>query len=177
VHPDGSGNVLPLQRRLANLAAEAVVGFDFKSVPGALAPLPAEPPPAKPKSTAGKQAEVLNGIDVLEADGFETLRGLRVGLVTNHTGIDRNRRATIDLLHEAPGVALKALFSPEHGIRGVFDEKVADSTDEKTGLPIYSLYGESRSPKKEQLQDLDALVFDIQDVGCRFYTYISTMGL
>jgi len=83
----------------------------------------------------------------------------------------------IDLLFHAPGVQLRALFSPEHGIRGAFDEKVADSVDQQTGLPIYSLYGQTNKPKPEQLKDLDALVFDIQDVGCRFYTYVSTMAL
>lgn len=120
--------------------------------------------------------EVLNGIDVLERDGFTALRGLKIGLITNQTGIDRQRRATIDLLHTAPGVQLIALFSPEHGIRGVADEKVGDSRDTKTGLPIYSLYGETRTPTAEQLAGLDALVFDIQDIGCRFYTFISTLG-
>src|SRR5690606_20162969 len=83
---------------------------------------------------------------------------------------------TIDLLHEHPEVDLVALFSPEHGIRGLLDEKVDDGQDEKTGLPIYSLYGERRTPAPEQLENLDVLVFDIQDIGCRFYTYISTMG-
>ncbi len=108
---------------------------------------------------------------------FAPLKGLRVGLITNHTGQDRDRNPTIDLLKNAPGVELKALFSPEHGIRGAADEKVGDAVDEKTGLPIYSLYGKSRKPTPEQLKDLDALVFDIQDIGCRFYTYTSTMGL
>jgi uncharacterized protein YbbC (DUF1343 family) len=119
---------------------------------------------------------VLNGIDVLKKNHFEPLGGLRVGLITNHTGIDRAREATIDLLSAAPRVKLKALFSPEHGIRGALDEKISDSVDEKTGLPVYSLYGERRKPTPEQLKGLDALVFDIQDVGCRFYTYVATMG-
>jgi len=101
---------------------------------------------------------------------------LRIGLVTNHTGRDRAGQLTIDVLSKAPSVQLVALFSPEHGIRGLADQKVSDSRDEKTGLPIYSLYGESRRPKPEQLQSLDALVFDIQDIGTRFYTYISTLG-
>ncbi len=121
-------------------------------------------------------ADVLNGIDVLERDGFAALRGMKIGLITNQTGIDRQRRTTIDLLHDAPGVQLVALFSPEHGIRGIADEKVADSRDARTGLPIHSLYGETRAPTAEQLAGLDALVFDIQDIGCRFYTFISTLG-
>ena len=124
-----------------------------------------------------KKAVTLNGIDVLVEQGFAPLKNLRLGLITNHTGHDRQRRPTIDLLMNATGVQLKALFGPEHGIRGEVDEKFGDSVDRKTGLPIYSLYGEDRSPKAENLRGMDALVFDIQDIGCRFYTYPSTMGL
>jgi uncharacterized protein YbbC (DUF1343 family) len=123
------------------------------------------------------KATTLNGIDVLLTQNFSLLKNLRLGLITNHTGLDRQRRPTIDLLKNAPGVQLTALFSPEHGIRGEFDEKVGDSVDQKTGLPVRSLYGERRQPTPEQLRDIDALVFDIQDIGCRFYTYPSTMGL
>ncbi len=119
----------------------------------------------------------LNGIDVLVRDKFSILKGRRVGLITNHTGRDRGGRSTIDLLKAAPEVTLVALFSPEHGIRGVMDEKVANSTDEKTGLPIYSLYGETRQPTAEMLKGIDTLVFDIQDIGARFYTFSSTLGL
>lgn len=119
---------------------------------------------------------VMTGIDVLERDGFKPLQGQRVGLITNHTGLTADGRPTIDAMHGAPGVKLVALFGPEHGIRGEVDQKVGDSTDPRTGLPIYSLYGETTRPKPEQLRGLDALVFDIQDVGCRFYTYISTLG-
>lgn len=119
---------------------------------------------------------VLTGIDVLERDGFAALRGQRVGLVTNHTGLTRDGRATVDVLHGASGVTLAALFGPEHGIRGEYDEKIGDTSDERTGLPVYSLYGAHLAPTAEQLAGLDTLVFDIQDVGCRFYTYISTLG-
>jgi uncharacterized protein YbbC (DUF1343 family) len=118
----------------------------------------------------------LTGIDVLERDNFKPLAGLRIGLITNHTGRDREGRKTIDVLNKAPGVKLVALFSPEHGIRGVADDNVSDSKDDATGLPIYSLYGDTRRPKPEELKNLDALVYDIQDVGARFYTYISTLG-
>ncbi len=132
----------------------------------------------RPSANAGAvaDAQVLNGIDVLERDRFKQLAGLRIGLVTNQTGRDQSGRRTIDALFKAPNVKLVALFSPEHGIRGLADENVSDAKDEVTGLPIYSLYGESRRPKPEQLKDLDALVYDIQDVGARFYTYISTLG-
>jgi uncharacterized protein YbbC (DUF1343 family)/CubicO group peptidase (beta-lactamase class C family) len=120
---------------------------------------------------------VLCGIDVLVRDGFKQLRGRKIGLITNHTGVDRDGRSTIDLLHAAEGVQLVALFSPEHGIRGQVDAAVADSIDKKTELPIYSLYGKTRKPTAEQLRGIDTLVFDIQDIGCRFYTYSATLGL
>ena len=171
VHPDGKGNVLPLQLSIATFAAMAVDGFDYTNVEGAL------PQRATRESATLRRAEVLNGIDVLAKKKFAPLKKLKIGLITNHTGIDRERKPTIDILKEAPEVELKALFSPEHGIRGQYDEKIDDSVDEKTGLPVYSLYGERRSPKPEQLKGLDALVYDIQDIGCRFYTYPSTMGL
>lgn len=134
-----------------------------------------KPAPPRPPAPPAPGAIVWNGIDVLVGQNFAPLRGLRVGLLTNHTGTDRQRRPTIDLLRQAPGVELRALFSPEHGIRGDRDEQIGDGRDEKTGLPVYSLYGQNRSPSPQQLAGLDALVFDIQDVGCRFYTYISTL--
>ncbi len=168
VHPDDKANITPLRRALDTLAAEAM-GLDAGAT--------------------------LNGVDVLVRDDFAPLRGLRVGLITNNSGRDRDGRATIDLLHEAKNVKLVALFSPEHGIRGEADATVKDSIDEKTKLPVYSLYGEppprppgqsaadrdlaiirARAPKPEQLRDLDALVFDIQDIGARFYTYPAVLG-
>ncbi len=118
----------------------------------------------------------MNGIDVLEKNNFKELNGLKIGLVTNQTGRDLSGAATIDVLKNAPNVKLVALFSPEHGIRGELDEEgIKDSVDSKTGLPVYSLYGETRRPKPEQLKDLDAIVYDIQDVGARFYTYTATL--
>jgi len=178
-HPDESGNVGALRARLGTLAAEAIRDFNFASVPGALAAAPAPEPGTTAERTNANppRLRTLNGIDVLEREEFAPLKGLRVGLITNHTGEDRNRNPTIDLLKNAPGVELKALFSPEHGIRGAVDEGVGDSVDQKTGLPVYSLYGERSKPTPEQLNDLDALVYDIQDIGCRFYTYTATMGL
>ncbi|MEO0413862.1 MAG: DUF1343 domain-containing protein, partial [Verrucomicrobiota bacterium] len=128
---------------------------------------------------ANSWGQVSNGIDVLERNHFAQLAGLRVGLITNHTGINRNQTSTIDLLHQADNVTLVKLFSPEHGIRGVLDtDHIEDGKDRSTGLPVYSLYkSEDRKPTSSQLADIDTLVFDIQDIGCRFYTYISTMGL
>jgi len=120
---------------------------------------------------------MLNGIDVLARDGFAVLVGQRIGLVTNHTGLTADGRATADVLHAHPDVPLTALFGPEHGIRGELDQdNVPDGVDPATGLPVYSLYGARKQPSEEQLADVDTLVFDIQDIGCRFYTYISTLG-
>ena len=178
-HSGESASVSALRAKLGTLAAEAIRDFNFASVPGALASPPEPEKQAAPAKTEPRpaQLESLNGIDVLVREKFAPLKGLRLGLITNHSGQDRDRNATIDLLKNAPGIELKALFSPEHGIRGAADERVGDSVDEKTGLPVYSLYGERSKPTAEQLKDLDALVFDIQDIGCRFYTYTATMGL
>jgi uncharacterized protein YbbC (DUF1343 family) len=117
------------------------------------------------------------GIDVLAGQGFARLKGRTVGLVTNHTGRAADGTPTIDLLAQAEGVKLVALFSPEHGIRGEVDDKVGDSVDAKTKLPVYSLYGTRRKPTAETLKGIDTLVYDIQDIGCRFYTYGSTLGM
>ena len=152
LHPDGKGNVRDLYEDTGTLVARAFNVRPF--VPTAL-----------------------NGIDVLKRDHFAPLQGLRLGLITNHTGIDSERNATIDLLAKAPGVKLIRLFSPEHGIRGELDqEKIDDTKDARTGLPVVSLYSDKkRAPDANDLAGLDALVFDIQDIGCRFYTYIATL--
>lgn len=130
----------------------------------------------KHKSSRGHVGRVQTGLDVLEAEKFAPLKGKHVGLITNHTGLDFQGRATIELLGHASGVQLVALFSPEHGIAGHADENVASSKDPSTGLPIYSLYGDSKRPTDEMLNGIDALVFDVQDAGVRFYTYTTTMG-
>lgn len=131
----------------------------------------------KPKASHGSRVgRVQPGLDVLEAQKFAPLKGHRVGLITNHTGLDFNGKTAIELLAHAPGVQLVALFSPEHGIAGHADENVASSKDASTGLPIYSLYGEQRRPTEEMLKGIDALVFDVQDAGVRFYTYTTTLA-
>ena len=179
LHPDGAGDVGAVRARVATVAASALVdapslaemtgvrmtGTDF----GASAD-PARPVAGTPTT------RVLTGIDVLARDGFEMLRGRAVGLVTNHTGRALDGASTIDLIHKAPGVSLVALFSPEHGIRGVLDQDVPSSKDEATGLPIHSLYGATRRPTPAMLAGIDTLVFDLQDVGTRFYTYPATLG-
>ena len=124
-------------------------------------------------------AQVKPGIEVLRDEGFKILEGKRVGLLTNPTGVDSRLKSAIDILFEAPNVNLVALYCPEHGIRGdvTAGDKVADSTDPLTGLPIYSLYGATKKPTPEMLKMIDVLVYDMQDIGSRSYTYISTMGL
>jgi uncharacterized protein YbbC (DUF1343 family)/CubicO group peptidase (beta-lactamase class C family) len=159
VHISEKAQVTGLRREVANIVAGSIQGAAVRG----------------PES--GVRPPVLCGIDVLEKDQFELLKGRKVGLVTNHTGRDRPGRATADVLHTAHGMKLVALFSPEHGIRGELDQSnITDTTDAKTGLPVYSLYGKRRKPDAETLKDIDTLVYDIQDVGCRFYTFISTLG-
>jgi len=122
---------------------------------------------------------VETGVETLIKNNFEILKGRRVGLVTNPTGVDRSLRSTVDILHNAPEVNLVALYGPEHGVRGEFTagEYVDFETDPSTGLPVYSLYGKTRKPSPEMLKDIDILVYDIQDIGSRSYTFISTLGL
>lgn len=119
------------------------------------------------------------GVEVLRDRGFEGLVGKKVGLVTNPSGVDRNLKSTIDILFEAPGVELVALYGPEHGVRGDMyaGDKVCDSKDAVTGLPVYSIYGKTRKPTPEMLEGIDVMVYDIQDVGARSYTFISSLGL
>jgi uncharacterized protein YbbC (DUF1343 family)/CubicO group peptidase (beta-lactamase class C family) len=147
VHPDGRGRVVELRRQVSTAVADALLG------------------------------PVLPGIDVAKRDNFKQLQGRRVALVTNHTGRGRDGSRTVDLLAAAPGVKLVRLFSPEHGLFGALDEKVGHGVDEKTGLKVFSLYGDTRRPTAEMLEGVDTIVFDIQDIGARFYTYISTLGL
>jgi uncharacterized protein YbbC (DUF1343 family) len=130
---------------------------------------------AAPASCAAV-SDVLNGIDVLERDGLAMFRGRHVGLITNQTGMTRTGKRSIDLFHEAADVDLVAIFSPEHGIDGTAESKVADSRDARTNLPVFSLFTDSWKPNDEMLRGIDTLVFDIQDIGTRFYTYIATMG-
>jgi uncharacterized protein YbbC (DUF1343 family)/CubicO group peptidase (beta-lactamase class C family) len=162
VHPDGTGTVLPLQETLGFLSSEAA-GYR-------------EPDPAINILPWRGGDTVLNGIDVLIARQFEPLVGRRIGLITNHTGRDVYGNRTIDVLRSGD-LRLVAIFSPEHGLRGDLDATVPDGFDDASGLPIFSLYGERRKPAPEQLAGIDVLVYDIQDIGARFYTYISTMGL
>lgn len=193
VHPDGKGDVGPLRAKVSTVVASAIEDTPIEKWKAAeaeySATVAAQLPkfvagtraslPASVTTGAGKDARVptLNGIDVLEKSGFKELKGLKIGLVTNHTGRNLAGKQTIDILKESPNVNLVALFSPEHGIRGELDtEKIDDSKDEKTGLPVYSLYKDGmRRPKPEQTATIDAFVYDIQDIGARFYTYTATL--
>lgn len=161
VHPDGKGLVNPLAGKIANQVVASFGDLNFVRNP----------------SSVAQRTQVRNGIDVLESDAFRTLQGQRIGLITNHTGRNLQGLNTVSVLSKAPGVTLAALFSPEHGFEGKLDiPKVKDSQDKDTGLTIFSLYGETRKPTKEMLSGIDTIVFDIQDIGARFYTYVSTMG-
>src|ERR1700691_3932812 len=145
----------------------------------ALRPVPRDSAPSAlptPSSPAQAAEHTQTGIDVLEQQNFVPLRGKRVGLITNQTGVDSKGRRTIDVIAHAEGVQLVALFSPEHGIAGQLDAKVPNASDAATGLKIFSLYGDTRRPSEEMLQGLDVLIFDIQGAGVRFYTFITTMG-
>jgi len=204
-HPDESGNVIPLRGKVATIVASAITDVQPEALRkaseatallaavGAMAGSKSTSAPSAPSSkvigapAAAASARVVGqvrpGIDTLEEDSFKQLAGMRIGLLTNHTGLTRDGRSTIDVLSsakaKAAGITLSKLFSPEHGIRGVLDERVSDSIDERTGLPIRSLYGdtpESRRPRPEDLAGLDAVVVDLQDAGCRFYTYLASMG-
>lgn len=149
LHPNGKGNILPMLRRIATVA-------------GAMA--------------GGTRQHVLSGIDVLEAEGFRQLSGRRIGLITNRSARDAKGRRTADVLHAAAGPKLVALFSPEHGLDAAREGKIASGRDEATGLPVHSLYGETQRPTAAMLTGLDGLVFDMQDVGARYYTYATTMA-
>jgi uncharacterized protein YbbC (DUF1343 family)/CubicO group peptidase (beta-lactamase class C family) len=191
VHPDGKGDVTPLRAKVATVVASAIEDTPVEAYRLAesiyASQVAAQIPTfierkkqllatSSQLSANPKNQTVFNGVDVLERNNFKELEGKRIGLVTNHTGRDVAGKPTIDVLFEAKNVKLVSLFAPEHGIRGELDvSKIDDSKDEKTGLPVYSLYGATRRPKPEQLKDLDALVYDIQDIGARFYTYTATL--
>lgn len=154
VHPSGKGKVTALRRRVADKVA-AELGM----------------------AELAELAPVLAGVDVMERDDCVQIKGRRVGLITNVTGRARSGRRTIDILNDSPNADLVRIFSPEHGLFGKLEGKVGDATDVETGLPVFSLYGETRKPTAEMLDGLDAVVFDIQDIGVRYYTYVSTLGL
>ncbi len=180
VHPDGKGDVTPVRARIATIVASTITDIAPATARELMWPRQAfdsQTPAVTPPSSL----PVLNGIDVLAANGFAQLKGLRVGLVTNHTGRARNGQSTIDLMFKAAtgppnSFKLVSLFAPEHGIRGILDANVPASKDDATGLTIHSLYGDTQRPTAAMLADLDAIVIDLQDIGTRFYTYPTTLA-
>ncbi len=176
LHPDGKGDVFDLREHVITIAASVAAG---QGTPAELSAetnvtnsvslnlLPEKNQPRGP---------VLSGLDALRAEDFDRLRGRKIGLLTNHTGQARDGVSAIDILHGADNLELIALFSPEHGIRGIRDDRVPSSRDKKTGLVIHSLYGKRVRPTPEMLTDMDTIVVDLQDIGARFYTYMTTMA-
>jgi uncharacterized protein YbbC (DUF1343 family)/CubicO group peptidase (beta-lactamase class C family) len=177
VHPNGTGDVVALRSMIDTAIAAALGPVSDQKILNSRRSLTGYYELMRGYRVSGlRNGNVLTGIDVLEKEYFAPLKGLRVGLITNETGVDSEGRRTIDLLNHAPGVHLKAIFSPEHGLWGKENSAVASTTDPATGLPVYSLYDKTRRPTPQMLQGMDALVFDIQAVGVRFYTYITTMA-
>jgi uncharacterized protein YbbC (DUF1343 family)/CubicO group peptidase (beta-lactamase class C family) len=176
-HPDGKGNVITLRGKVSTAAASAltqrpatsnrskVTAHETAASKGRRQSASPEPP-----------GPVFTGIDILKSSAYAPLQGKRVGLLTNQTGRSRNGTTTVDLIHKAENVELVRLFSPEHGIEGILEEEVPSSKDWKSGVEIQSLYGDHRRPTGEMLRGIDTMVVDLQDIGARFYTYITTMA-
>jgi uncharacterized protein YbbC (DUF1343 family)/CubicO group peptidase (beta-lactamase class C family) len=177
VHPTTRTSVVNLRSQIASAVAASLTDLDVDQLRYAALGMQSAAAVEEPENPSGGGG-TSTGLDVLARDGFALFRGKRIGLITNHTGIDRQGRRNIDLFANAAGVTLQAIFSPEHGVHGRLDEEnIADARDQASGVPIYSLYqGEQRRPSAAMLQNIDALVFDIQDIGARFYTYITTMA-
>jgi len=173
VHPNGGGDAAPLRARVIAVLADALGPLPPQRIAARWPGLAARVAPYVPKPVA---APVRTGIDVLEDEDFAPLRGLRVGLLTNRSGVDAAGRRSIDVLAHAPALTLAALFSPEHGLAGSQDGRVGDGSDALTGLPVHSLYNSTQRPTPQMLAGLDAVVVDLQDAGARFYTYQTTLA-
>lgn len=185
VHPKEGKSVVELRRQVSTAAAGALIATALEdkaktvkiSNPAVAA---VKEPTAQARdgcdSARGAPAEVLCGIDVLERDSFKLLEGRNIAIITNHTGRNRQGLRTIDLLVRAPNIKVLALLSPEHGLYGAVDEKVGDTVDKGSGLKVYSLYGKTNRPTDEMLAGVDTVVYDIQDIGCRYYTYPTTLA-
>ena len=179
VHPNNKGEVVGLRSAIATLVAGALGPLSAQQILDSRRSLTSYSELMRSYRVVGmRNGSVKTGIDVLEAEHFAALAGKHVGLITNASGRSSDGQRTIDLLAHAPDLKLVALFSPEHGLEGTAatGAKVKSSRDASTGLPVYSLYGDAERPSAPMLEGIDALVFDIQDVGVRFYTYITTLG-
>ena len=174
---DEKGNVIPLRSQIATLVASALGSVSAEHILATRRSLTGYYELMKSyRVHSFRNGKVQTGIDVLNAQKFASLSGLRVGLITNCTGTDSEGRRTIDLLHKAPGAKLVSIFVPEHGLSGKMEGRILSTVDPPTGLSVYSLYGEANRPTEKMLNGLDAIVFDIQDAGVRFYTYATTMA-
>ncbi len=176
LHPDGKGDVFDLRENIITIAVSVAAGqgtpaeLSVKADAANLRPLNGSPEKKQPRG------QVLSGLDVLRAEDFNRMRGRKIGLLTNRTGQARDGVSAIDLLAGAGNLELIALFSPEHGIRGIRDDRVPSSRDKKTGRVIHSLYGKRVRPTPEMLAGIDTIVVDLQDIGTRFYTYMTTLA-
>jgi uncharacterized protein YbbC (DUF1343 family)/CubicO group peptidase (beta-lactamase class C family) len=178
VHPRGNGNAGPLYSKIATIVASSLEPASMEQVRSDHRSLANHDEPTEENRSHRSlfNGRVQTGIDVLVSEKFASLAGLRVGLITNHSGLDSAGRRTIDLLYQARRVKLVCVFVPEHGLFGNKDSKIASMKEPKTGLPVYSLYGDTKHPTEKMLRGLDSMVFDIQDIGVRFYSYITTLG-
>jgi len=177
LHPDGNGDVTDLRAGVVTIAASALRNKPPSSLQSEGNHF-SDFQVGKPLqgTLSERHPLVLTGIDIVQAEDFSRLQGKRVALLTNQTGRARDGSRTIDLLHKARNVELVSLFSPEHGIHGIVEGPVPSSRDHDTGLPIHSLYGKHRRPTAKMLEDIDIIVVDLQDMGTRFYTYVTTMA-
>ncbi len=176
LYPDGKGDAEPLRIRIAALVSAALGPLSENEVLAARPSLAGYYESTKGNGKKLYDGKVATGADVLAAERFAPLKGLRVGLITNASGVDSAGTRLIDRMYKAPGVRLAAIFSPEHGLYGNLDDKVASGVEPATGLPLFSLYGDVERPTDAMLEGIDAIVFDVQDAGVRFYTYATTMA-
>jgi uncharacterized protein YbbC (DUF1343 family)/CubicO group peptidase (beta-lactamase class C family) len=175
LYPDERGNAMPLREAVLNLVSSTAPLLSGEQI-SVRAPTMADAAISAGRRLPMAVGPVRSGIDVLEANGFAPLIGKRVGLVTNHSGFDAQGRRTIDVLNEAPGVRLGAIFAPEHGLGTDLDARFGDTIDTRSNVVVHSLYGISKDLPRSVLADIDVLVFDIQDAGVRFFTYLATLG-
>jgi uncharacterized protein YbbC (DUF1343 family)/CubicO group peptidase (beta-lactamase class C family) len=175
-YPDGRGDAGPLRKRIIELVSAWNGPLTPSQVVAQRPALARYYPALSIAKRDDRRVTVMTGIDVLRAQDFAPLRGLRIGLITNQTGRDAAGESDIDLLRSAPDARLVAVFSPEHGLNGTLDEKIGSGIEPVTGLPLFSLYGDVMRPTPAMLHGIDALVFDLQGVGTRFYTYVTTMA-
>jgi len=176
LHPDGQGDVIDLRENIITIAAAVAAGQAEPGAPAGGSSVASLQRPNLPPGKTRPPGQVLSGLDVLRAEDFGRLRGRRIGLLTNQTGRARDGASAIDLFYRAANLKLIALFSPEHGVRGMLNDRVPSTRDKKTGLAIHSLYNRRLRPTADMLKGIDTVIVDLQDIGTRFYTYVTTMA-